>query len=78
MVKDREQTKAQILAALQHQEAEDGLYFRNLGAVHEDEERPVVEGDQETVLEALKELIGQGLVSVDDRGEEPIFSLVRQ
>jgi hypothetical protein len=42
--------REQIVAALSHPEAEDGLYFNNLIVVHEEEERPIVEGDETIIL----------------------------
>lgn len=65
--------KEQVLKALNHPEAEDGLYFNNLWIEHEDEERPLVEGTQEEILDALKELIAEGKVYTDESGEEVIF-----
>jgi hypothetical protein len=67
--------KKQILAALNHPEAEDGLYFNNLIVVHEEEERSVVEGEESDVRAALKELIGEGMVTSAGEGEQEIFSL---
>ena len=68
-------TKKQIIAALSHPEAQDGLYFRNLYHLHEEDQRDAVEGSQVDILDALKELIEQGKVRMDDSGEEVIFSL---
>lgn len=67
--------KEQILEALSHSEAEDGLYYENLIVVHEAEERPVVAGSDEEVLEALSEMIAEGSVKTDDSGEKVIFKL---
>lgn len=77
MSSDLSEVKAQILKALRHEEAEEGLYFDNLIAVHEEEERPVVAGSQEDILDALKELIAEGLVVMDDSGELPVFFSAR-
>ena len=41
--------KAQILQALAHPEAEEGLYFRNFVHLHEEDEREAVEGDEEVI-----------------------------
>jgi uncharacterized protein YfeS len=68
--------KSQIIAALSHPEAEQGLYLDNLLYVHEDEERPLVDAEQEDVLECLKDLIGEGKVKMDDEGEKIIFILL--
>jgi hypothetical protein len=68
--------KAQILAALSHPEAEDGLYFNNLIVVHEEEERPIVEGDEPSVMAALEELVKEGRIRVSGEGDQRIFQLV--
>jgi len=68
--------KEQILQALAHPEAEQGLYLNNLQVVHEDEERIPVAGSDIEILDALKELIEDGLVTMDDTGESVIFQLV--
>jgi hypothetical protein len=69
--------RAQIEAALSHPEAEDGLYFNNLIVVHEEEERPIVEGSEGDVLRVLELLIHQGRVSVEGEGDQRIYHLVR-
>ncbi len=68
--------KSEILAALRHPEAQDGLYFRNFIYLHEEDERPAVHGTQEDVLTALGELVSAGLISVDESAEDPIFMLI--
>jgi hypothetical protein len=73
-----ESIKAQIEAALSHPEAEDGLYFNNLIVVHEEEERPIVEGDEGSILRVLEELIEKGLVTVEGEGDQRIYHLVRR
>jgi len=72
----KESTKQDILAALSHPEGEEGLYLDNLQVVHEEEERAPVRGTQLEILEALKELMGQGKVRTDESGEKVIFFLV--
>ena len=67
--------KMSILAALEHAEAEDGLYLRNFSLLHEEDERPCVEGAQPQLLAALNELIEEGKVVMEDEGAEPIFFL---
>jgi hypothetical protein len=69
--------RSQILSALSHSEAEEGLYFDNLVAVHEEEERNVVVGSQLEILDELKNLIDEGLVEVREEGEALIFSLAK-
>lgn len=69
------QVKSQIVRALSHSEAQDGLYFRNFAHLHEEDERDVVAAPEEDILEALKELIAEGRVTMDEESEEAIFSL---
>lgn len=68
----------QIIAALSHPEAEDGLYFNNLIVVHEEEERPIVEGDESSILQVLDAMVAEGVVSVKGEGSQRIYMLVRQ
>ncbi len=72
---NQELTKQDILQALSHPEASDGLYLENLQVVHEEEERVPVRGTQLEILEGLKELIDEGKVSADESGEKVIFML---
>ncbi len=74
---DREQIRTQVIEALAHPEAEEGLYFENLTTIHEDEDRIGVVGNQEEILDVLRELIDEGRVNTDDSGERVIFYLVR-
>jgi hypothetical protein len=67
--------KREILAALRHPEAEDGLYFNNLIIVHEEEERPIVRGEEKEVMAALKELVSSGEVEETGSGQETIYKL---
>jgi hypothetical protein len=67
--------KREILAALSHPEAEDGLYFNNLIIVHEEEERPIVRGEEAEVKEALSELVKAGTVEIHGAGPETIYKL---
>ncbi len=73
--KNGRQIRAQILAALAHPEAQDGLYFRNLYHLHEEDLRDPVEGTQEEILEELRALIVDKKVRIDESGEEVIFFL---
>ena len=75
MSSDLNKLKVRIVEALNHPEASDGLYFRNFCNLHEEDERPAVEGEQEEVLDALMELIREGEVTADDSDEEVIFRL---
>jgi hypothetical protein len=70
--------RQQILAALSHPEAEDGLYFNNLIVVHEEEERPIVEGDEAAIMSVLDELVREGLVRSSGAGTQAIFQLISQ
>lgn len=67
--------KAQILAALSHPEAEEGLYFDNLFSLHEEDERTAVSGDQVEILDAITELIREGKVIADESGKDVVFLL---
>lgn len=72
---NRSDIKEQILSALSHPEAEDGLYLDNLQYLHEEDERQRVEGTQVEILDALKELIAEGKVLADDSSEDVVFRL---
>jgi hypothetical protein len=67
--------KREILAALSHPEAEDGLYFNNLIIVHEEEERPIVRGEEREVVDALRDLVKAGTVETTGNGPETIYKL---
>lgn len=69
--------RKQIIAALSHPEAEDGLYLNNLIVVHEEEERPLVEGDESVVSRVLEEMIADGEISVSGEGSQRIYSLLQ-
>ena len=73
--KDLSQIKQEIILALRHPEAEEGLYFRNFALLHEEDERPKVSGEQIDILDALKELLEEGVVEMSEAGEEAVFSL---
>ena len=67
--------KSQILKALKHPEADEGLYFRNFSNLHEEDERPVVEADEVQILDALSELMHEGKVVMDESGKEAVFHI---
>ena len=69
------QVKKQILQALSHVEAQDGLYFRNFSHLHEEDERSPVEAKDEEILDALEQLIKEGRVNMSSGEGEAIFSL---
>ena len=77
MTDSLEKIKDQIMQALSHAEADEGLYFRNLYNLHEADERPGVEAAPELILKALEELVRDGHVHQDVTGEEPVFIVVR-
>jgi hypothetical protein len=68
-----EQIKAQILSALDHDEAEDGLYFENLFVLHEEDTRTAVRGTKPQILEAIQALLTEGQIEVEENGKEKIF-----
>ena len=65
----------QILAALGHVEGEEGLYFNNLVVVHEEEDRPVVLGEDTEVRSALKNLLKAGTITSVGEGDTTIYRL---
>ena len=67
--------KSQIIAALSHPEAGDGLYLRNFANLHEEDERDAVMGDEASILKALTELIAEGKVTIDESQGEAVFCL---
>ncbi len=72
-----EEARHQIIAALKHPEAEEGLYFDNFYTLHEEDERPRVSTPQVETLEALRLLISEGLVAVNEDSDPVIFSLIK-
>ncbi len=71
-----EDVRTQVLSALQHPEAEEGLYLENFHHLHEEDERKPVVGSELEILDALKELIAEGKVKADESGEAVVFRLV--
>jgi hypothetical protein len=69
--------REQVITALQHPEAEEGLYLDNFYHLHEEDERARVTATELEILDALKALISEGKVSTDDSGEAVIFKLNR-
>lgn len=67
--------KDQIINALTHPEADEGLYFRNFAHLHEEDDRPPVIADDVSIIKALEQLIDEGKVVVESPGEDAIFRL---
>ncbi len=78
MAGDLTDVKLQIIRALEHPEAQEGLYFRNFYALHEEDERSAVEANQVDILDALKELMHEGSVVMEEGGSEAIFQLAKR
>lgn len=71
----RELIKLQILQALCHQEAEEGLYLRNFFHLHEEDERPAVNAEEEDIVDALNDLIELGMIRTERDPAGMIFLL---
>ncbi len=69
--------KRQVIEALSHPEAEEGLYLDNLHHLHEEDERTRVQGNELQILDVIKELIDEGKVRADESGESVIFFIVK-
>ena len=65
--------KEQILNALSHPEAEEGLYLSNLLLVHDEDTRPNVEASENEILHALEELISEGAIVLDEFSGKVVF-----
>ncbi|MCO6429690.1 MAG: hypothetical protein J5J00_02435 [Deltaproteobacteria bacterium] len=65
--------KGQILDALGHPEAQDGLFFSNFAHLHEEDERDPVDARDEEILDALEELIREGKVRMDEENPRAVF-----
>ncbi len=72
---DLRSVKAQILEALGHPEADEGLYFSNLYILHEEDERPRVTGSPLDIGQAVDELAAEGKVTLDNSGPEMVVFL---
>jgi hypothetical protein len=70
--------RKQVLAALEHPEAEEGLYLGNFHVLHEEDERPRVDASEEEILEVLQELVNEGVVGALQDGEDVIFRLTEK
>lgn len=67
--------KDEILSALSHPEAQDGLYFWNLGHVSEMDLRPRVRADDDDIYLALLELLRDEEVIMESGENEAVFRL---
>ncbi len=72
-MENMKKVKEEILAALNHQEAEEGLYFRNFFNMHEADERQGVHADEKNIIVALNDLIKDGKVKLDSFDGDVIF-----
>lgn len=77
MTERKSYIKQQILGALEHPEAQEGLYFQNFAHLHEEDERDPVQARDEEILDALEELIKEGKVKMDDESPKAIFYKVQ-
>ena len=67
--------KKQILAALRHPEAEEGLYLDNFYHLHEEDERPAVQGTESEIMDTLVQLVEEGKVIMDSSQKSTIFRI---
>lgn len=75
MPTDISEVKQQILRALDSGAAADGLFFRNFYQPWDEGQKPPVEAPEGQIIAALKELIAEGSVVMDDTGKEVIYHL---
>ena len=75
MSKNITEIKQTLIQALKHQEAEDGLYFRNFFNMHEADERPMVKASKEDISKSLNELIKENKVKLSSFDDDVIFML---
>ena len=69
------EVKTQIVSALSHPEADEGLFFRNFNHLHEVDQRPVVSASQPVIARALQQLICEGRVGLTSEGADVVFVL---
>ncbi|MCB0328624.1 MAG: hypothetical protein KDD70_03140 [Bdellovibrionales bacterium] len=77
MSKSIETIKSELIEALSHREAEDGLFFCNFTLLHEEDERPYVNGSPKAVAAALNELVREGIVYLWEESDRIVFKLKR-
>lgn len=71
-----EEVSNQVILALQHVEAEDGLYLDNFYHLHEEDERPPVTATPEQIFEALQILISDRKVRCEGLESEKVYKLL--
>lgn len=67
--------KSEILSALAHEEAEDGLFLDNFLLNHPEDERPKVSGTEAEILACIEELIAERKVKLEETGGKVVFRL---
>ncbi len=72
-----ERIKTEVLKALSHEEAEDGLYFQNFYVLWEEDERPAVTASEDELMNALNDLVREGKVTLKEDHDKIIFNLAR-
>lgn len=75
MASDLENLKEQIITALNHAEAEDGLFFQNFIIVHESEDRQPVTTNDAGLIYALEDLVKDEKVTMAAMDGKVIFQL---
>jgi len=72
-----QRVKQEVVEALRHEEADEGLYFSNLYELHEEDERSPVSGEISVIEQAVKELVSEGRVTIRDDEGAVVLSLVK-
>lgn len=72
---DIKQIKSEIIQALQHPEAEEGLYLDNFYHLHEEDTRPMVNATESQIVGALEQLISEGAVHIDSSSGKVVFKI---
>ncbi len=71
-----DEVKREVLLALSHQEAEDGLFYSNFRSLHEEDERPTVNSPSNLLNEALTDLVRDGVIELGEVSDKVVFRLV--
>lgn len=72
-----QRVKQEVVEALRHEEADEGLYFSNLYELHEEDERCAVSGDVAVIEQAVKELVSEGRITIRDDEGAVVLTLVK-